>query len=33
MTSIGDEDLVLFVVGEKGGYVERDGSLADPNSL
>jgi mannose-6-phosphate isomerase-like protein (cupin superfamily) len=26
----GDEDLVLFVVGGKGGYVERDGHLVDP---
>jgi mannose-6-phosphate isomerase-like protein (cupin superfamily) len=25
-----EEDLVLFVVGGKGGYVERDGRLVDP---
>jgi mannose-6-phosphate isomerase-like protein (cupin superfamily) len=25
----GEEDLVLLVVGGKGGYVERDGHLAD----
>ena len=25
-----DEDLVLFVVGGKDGYVERDGKLVDP---
>jgi mannose-6-phosphate isomerase-like protein (cupin superfamily) len=25
----GDEDLVLLVVGGKGGYVERDGQLVD----
>ncbi|HYZ78690.1 MAG TPA: cupin domain-containing protein [Gaiellaceae bacterium] len=25
-----DEDLVLFVVGGKDGYVERDGQLVDP---
>jgi mannose-6-phosphate isomerase-like protein (cupin superfamily) len=25
-----DEDLVLLVVGGKGGYVERDGMLVDP---
>ena len=25
-----DEDLVLFVVGGKDGYVERDGHLVDP---
>ena len=30
VTSVGDEDLVLFVVGGKGGYVPRDGQLADP---
>lgn len=30
VTSVGDEDLVLFVVGGKGGYVARDGQLADP---
>ena len=26
----GDDDLVLFVVGGKDGYVERDGHLVDP---
>ena len=26
----GDEDLVLLVVGGKGGYVGRDGQLVDP---
>ena len=25
-----DDDLVLLVVGGKGGYVERDGHLVDP---
>ena len=25
-----DEDAVLFVIGGKGGYVERDGHLVDP---
>ncbi|HZQ81109.1 MAG TPA: cupin domain-containing protein, partial [Gaiellaceae bacterium] len=25
-----DEDLVVFAVGGKGGYVERDGHLVDP---
>jgi hypothetical protein len=29
VTSIGDEDLVMLVVGGKDGYVERDGRLAD----
>jgi mannose-6-phosphate isomerase-like protein (cupin superfamily) len=33
VTNIGDEDLVLFVVGGKGGYVERDGKLVDPAEL
>jgi mannose-6-phosphate isomerase-like protein (cupin superfamily) len=27
----GDEDLVLLVVGGKGGYVERDGHLVEPD--
>jgi mannose-6-phosphate isomerase-like protein (cupin superfamily) len=26
-----DEDAIVFVVGGKGGYVERDGHLVDPN--
>ena len=30
ITSIGDEDLVMLVVGAKGGYVGRDGHLAEP---
>jgi mannose-6-phosphate isomerase-like protein (cupin superfamily) len=29
----GDEDLVLFVVGGKGGYVARDGHLVDEADL
>jgi mannose-6-phosphate isomerase-like protein (cupin superfamily) len=29
--SIGDEDLVLFAVGGKGGYVGRDGQSAEPD--
>ena len=33
VTSVGDEDLVLLVVGAKGGYVGRDGQLADPTKL
>lgn len=28
--NVGDEDLVLLIVGGKGGYVERDGHLVDP---
>ena len=27
------EDLVMLVIGGKGGYVERDGNLVDPNDL
>ena len=27
-----DGDLVLFIVGGKGGYVERDGHLVDPEA-
>jgi mannose-6-phosphate isomerase-like protein (cupin superfamily) len=30
ITNAGDDDLVLYVVGGKGGYVERDGHLVDP---
>jgi mannose-6-phosphate isomerase-like protein (cupin superfamily) len=33
VTSIGDEDLVMLVVGAKNGYVGRDGHLADPEEL
>jgi mannose-6-phosphate isomerase-like protein (cupin superfamily) len=32
-TSVGDEDLVMLVVGGKGGYVGRDGQPADPASF
>ncbi len=27
-----DEDAVVFVVGGKGGYIERDGHLVDPKN-
>ena len=30
LSSIGDEPLVMLVVGGKDGYVERDGHLVDP---
>jgi mannose-6-phosphate isomerase-like protein (cupin superfamily) len=30
VSNAGDEELVLLVVGGKGGYVERDGHLVDP---
>jgi mannose-6-phosphate isomerase-like protein (cupin superfamily) len=33
VTSVGDEDLVMLVVGAKEGYVGRDGMLADPEKL
>jgi mannose-6-phosphate isomerase-like protein (cupin superfamily) len=33
IVSVGDEDLVLIVVGAKGGYVGRDGQPADPAQL
>ncbi len=29
--SIGEDDLVLFIVGGKDGYVGRDGKTADPD--
>jgi mannose-6-phosphate isomerase-like protein (cupin superfamily) len=31
--SIGDDDLVMLAIGGKGGYVERDGASADPETL
>jgi mannose-6-phosphate isomerase-like protein (cupin superfamily) len=33
LSNIGDGDLVLLVVGGKGGYVGRDGHLVDPADL
>jgi mannose-6-phosphate isomerase-like protein (cupin superfamily) len=33
VVSVGDEDLVMLVVGAKDGYVGRDGALADPSKL
>jgi mannose-6-phosphate isomerase-like protein (cupin superfamily) len=29
-SNVGDEDLVVLVIGGKDGYVERDGHLVDP---
>ena len=29
-SNVGEDDLVVFIVGGKGGYVERDGHLVDP---
>jgi len=31
VSNVGDDDLVLIVVGGKDGYVERDGQLVDPD--
>ena len=33
ITNVGDEDLVLIVVGAKDGYVGRDGHPTDPGAL
>jgi mannose-6-phosphate isomerase-like protein (cupin superfamily) len=33
VVSIGDEDLVMLVVGAKDGYIGRDGGPADPEQL
>jgi mannose-6-phosphate isomerase-like protein (cupin superfamily) len=33
IVSVGDEDLVLVVVGAKDGYVGRDGQPVDPSTL
>jgi mannose-6-phosphate isomerase-like protein (cupin superfamily) len=30
VSNAGEDDLVLLVVGGKGGYVERDGHMVDP---
>ncbi|HLX31265.1 MAG TPA: cupin domain-containing protein [Gaiellaceae bacterium] len=30
ISSIGDEDAIVFIVGGKGGYIERDGHLVNP---
>ena len=32
-SNAGDDDLVLLIVGGKGGYVGRDGQLVDPADL
>jgi mannose-6-phosphate isomerase-like protein (cupin superfamily) len=31
VSNVGDDDLVLLVIGGKDGYVERDGQLVDPD--
>ncbi len=33
MTNVGEDELIVLVVGAKGGYVGRDGHLADPSSF
>jgi mannose-6-phosphate isomerase-like protein (cupin superfamily) len=33
VTNVGDDDLVLLIVGGKGGYVGRDGKLVDMADL
>ena len=33
IANTGDEDLVLFIVGGKGGYVERDGHVVSDEDL
>ncbi len=33
VSNVGEDDLVVFVVGGKGGYVERDGQLVNPDDL
>jgi mannose-6-phosphate isomerase-like protein (cupin superfamily) len=33
VSNVGEDDLVLLVVGGKDGYVERDGHLVDPDDL
>ena len=30
ISNAGDEDAIVFIVGGKGGYVERDGHLVNP---
>jgi mannose-6-phosphate isomerase-like protein (cupin superfamily) len=32
VSNVGEDDLVLLVIGGKGGYVERDGHLVDPEA-
>jgi mannose-6-phosphate isomerase-like protein (cupin superfamily) len=31
-SNVGDDELVVFVVGGRGGYVGRDGHLVDPDA-
>jgi quercetin dioxygenase-like cupin family protein len=31
ISNVGDDDAIVYVVGGKGGYVERDGHLVNPD--
>jgi mannose-6-phosphate isomerase-like protein (cupin superfamily) len=31
--NVGDDDLVVVIIGGKGGYIERDGQLVNPDDL
>jgi quercetin dioxygenase-like cupin family protein len=33
VSNVGDDDLILLVIGGKGGYVERDGHVASEEDL
>src|SRR5437764_2443232 len=33
VSNVGDEDLILLIIGGKGGYVERDGHVASQEDL
>ena len=33
VSNVGDEELVMLVIGGKGGYVERDGHMVDPADI
>jgi mannose-6-phosphate isomerase-like protein (cupin superfamily) len=33
LSNVGEDDLVVLIVGGKGGYVERDGQLVNPDDL
>jgi quercetin dioxygenase-like cupin family protein len=31
ISNVGDEEAIVYIVGGRGGYVERDGHLVDPD--
>ena len=33
VSNVGEDDLVLLIIGGKGGYVGRDGQLVNPADL